>query len=417
MDITKKVVKLDSKPETYSVSKLNTYKQCSEKYKLTYIDKLRVFSASNSTIAGNLLHDALELYLHSDNKVSFIEVFEDQSKVSLIKRKFIIDNINTTTFNKLYSQLLEYSRDIRTLHHRASADYKGKNAIRTAKGDVPANPMMTSGWKEAAKNLSLDSRYKQLEEEFSYISTLNNVNLVEAFSDAYTLACNYATPEEIVETLFLEFPLSDYNYETKEFTNPVLMPDEYGGIDYELICLVSLLIESLKLKSNLVWYLLQLAATYKTKAIYLNGYIDWVGYVMFQGKKRFALIDYKSSKENLTVDKLEYHAQLLAYVYAVERLLGIEVEVIGVHSLRHKKLVLSLVGRDILEVANRSLFSKHKQIASCHFEKEHLPDSQYSSCLNNYGKPCEYLNICHPKMYNYLNPNSLSNQLESLLAS
>ena len=382
MDI-KKVITLDSKPSTYSVSRLNVYKQCSEKYKLTYIDKLRVFSASNSTIAGNLLHDALEVYLHSDNTNAFIPVFEEQSKVSLVKRKFVVEHINLTSFNKLYTELIEYSRDIKSLHDRASADYTGKNAIRTGKGDVPSNPSMTTGWKAAVKNLNLDGRYRYLEDEFSQISCLDSVNLVEAFTDAYTLASNYVTPTEIIETVALEFPLSDYNYETKEFVNPVLMPDEYGG----------------------------------ESGIYLNGFIDWMGYVQFQGKKRFALIDYKSSKENLTVDKLEYHAQLLAYVYAVEKLLGIEVEVIGVHSLRHKKLALALVDREILKIANRSLFSKHKQIAAGHFEKDHVPDSQYSKCLDNYGKNCEFMNICHPKMYNYLNPNSISNQLESLLAS
>lgn len=416
MDI-RKVITLDTKPATYSVSRLNVYKQCSEKYNLTYIQKLRVFSASNSTIAGNLLHDALEVYLRSDNTTAFIPVFEEQSKVSLVKRKFVVEHINLTSFNKLYAELIEYSRDIKSLHERASADYTGKNAIRTAKGDVPSNPSMTSGWKAAVKNLNLDGRYRHLEDEFSQISCLDSVNLVEAFTDAYTLASNYVTPEEIVETVALEFPLSDFNYETKEFVNPVLMPDEYGGIDYELISLASLLIEGVELSFNLILYIIKLVATYKTKAIYLNGFIDWMGYVQFKGKRRFALIDYKSSKENLTVDKLEYHAQLLAYVYAVERLLGIKVEVIGVHSLRHKKLALALVDREILEVANRSLFSKHKQIAACHFEKEHLPDSQYSKCLDSYGKNCEYLQHCYPKMYNYLNPNSLSNQLESLLAS
>lgn len=382
MNIDKTVVKLVSKPEVYSVSRLKLFSQCSQAYKYTYIDKIKVFSQSNSTIIGSLLHDSLEIYLHSDNSLPFIEVFEEQSKKTIVKRKYIVDNLDEVTYNRLYNQLIDYSRDIRTLHYRASAEYTGKNAIRTKDGKPPSNPMMTSGWKQAAKNLNLEERYSYLEEQFNYISNLPEVNLVEAFTEAYTLACNYETPKEIVETIALEFPLSDYNYETGEFTNAVLMPDEYGG------------------DSN----------------IYLNGYIDWMGYVNFQGKKRFALIDYKTSKENLTEDKLEYHAQLLAYVYAVERLLGIEVEVIGVHSLRHKKLALTLVDREILQEANRSLFSKHKKIAACQFEKDHLPDSQYSPCLNSFSRECPHLSLCYPKIYNKLHPESLSNQLESLLA-
>jgi hypothetical protein len=383
MDITKKVLQLDSKPEMYSVSRLKLFSQCSQAYKYTYIDKIRVFSQSNSTIIGSLLHSSLEIYLHSDNSLSFIKVFEEQSKKVFIKNKYIIENVEEATFNKLYNLLIDYSRDIRTLGFRASSECTGKNAIRTAKGDIPANPSMTSGWKQAAKNLNLDERYSYLNTQFNYISNSSDINIVEAFTEAYTLACNYETPSEIVETLFLEFPLSDYNYETKEFTNPVLMPDEYGG----------------------------------DLGIYLNGYIDWLGYVYFAGKKRLALIDYKTSKENLTEDKLQYHAQLLAYVYAVEKLLGLKVEVIGVHSLRHKRLALTLVDRDILQEANKSLFSKHKKIAACHFEKDHLPDSQYSVCLNMYNRECAFLQYCHPKIYNKLHPKSLLNQLESLLTS
>lgn len=383
MDITKKAVQLETKPEVYSVSRLKKYSECSQAYKYTYIDKIKVFSQSNSTIIGSLLHSSLEIYLHLDNSLPFIKVFEEQSKKVFIKNKYIIENVEEPTFNKLYNLLIDYSRDIRTLWFRASSECTGKNAIRTAKGDIPANPSMTSGWKQAAKNLNLDERYNYLNTQFNYISNSSDINIVEAFTEAYTLACNYETPPEIVETLFLEFPLSDYNYETKEFTNPVLMPDEYGG----------------------------------DLGIYLNGYIDWLGYVYFAGKKRLALIDYKTSKENLTEDKLEYHAQLLAYVYAVEKLLGLKVEVIGVHSLRHKKLALTLVDRDILQEANRSLFSKHNKIAACHFEKDHLPDSQYSPCLSSFGRECPHLALCYPKIYNKLHPESLANQLESLLAS
>ena len=381
MEFINTVTTLESKPESYSVSRLRTYTECSQAYKYKYVDKLKVFSASVSTIIGSLLHEALEIYLHPDNEIDFITVFETQSKLAFYKRKYIDENTDSAKFNKLYSNLLEYSRDIRTLHHRASADYKGKLAIRTKDGKPPSNPMMTSGWKEASKNLNLNQRYYELENEFKLISTLEGVSLVEAFTEAYTLASNYKTPKEIVETVALEFKLSDYNYQTKEFTNAVLMPDEYGG----------------------------------DTGIYLNGYIDWLGYVMFEGKKRFALIDYKSSKENLTADKLEYHAQLLAYVYAVEKLTGIEVEVIGVHSLRHKKLVMVKVDRDILQVANRSLFSKHKLIKAGHFYQEHLPDSQYSKCISSFGKECDFLAHCYPKFYNRLHPESISNQLESLL--
>lgn len=381
MIINKNIIKLDTKPETYSVSKLNKYSQCSQAYKYTYIDKLRVFSLTNSTIIGSLLHDTLEIYLNKETTKSCIEVFEEQSKLTFFNRKYIQQEIEQNIFNKLFKELIEYSRDVRTLWDRASADYTGKLPIRTKDGKPPSNPLMTTGWKQAEVNLCLKERYASLVDKFIDLSTTTEVNLVEAFTEAYNLASNYIKPKEIVETIALEFPLSDYNKETQELVNPVLMPDEFGG----------------------------------TEGIYLNGYIDWVGYVMFEGKKRFALIDYKSSKENLTVDKLEYHGQLLAYVYAVEKLLGIEVEVIGVHSLRHKKLSLVKVDRDILQVANESLFSKHTKIKACHFTKDHLPDSQYSPCISMFGRNCEYLQYCHSKMYNKLHPEALSSQLEKLL--
>ena len=371
-------MKLESKPEVYSFSKLSVYQQCSEKYKLTYIDKLRVYKLSKSTIIGELLHAALEVYL-VDSKHKFIDIFEQTSKAIFLK-SYIIKG-NEEELDRLFKKLNIYSRDIKTLWKRASADYKGKYPIRTKSGGIPSNPSMTTEWKQAEVNLQLKERYQKLQESFDYISVEKEVDLVDAYTEAYILALNYVTPVEMRKTLHLEFPLSKYDYETQELINPVLMPDEYGG----------------------------------KEGIYLNGYIDWIGYVYFEGKERFAIIDYKSNKESINEDKLEYHGQLLAYVYAIEKLMGKEVEVIGVHSLRHKKLVLTRVNREILEIANKSVFSKHKLIAAEHFEKEHLPNSQYSSCLNSFSRECEYLQYCYPKMFNKLHPNSVSNKIESLL--
>lgn len=380
-DYTPTIIKYDIKPPTYSATKLNTYSNCSQSYKYKYIDKIKAVKVSVSTIIGSLLHNSLEIYLHPDNNELFIYIFEIQSKLSLIDRKYIITEVDSNLYSKLYEELLEYSRDVHILNLRASSLYTGKYPIRTKDGKAPTNPLMTSGWKEAEKNLRLSIRKSKLDKEFKEISVVPEVSIVDAFSEAYTLATLYITPKEIVRTIALEFPISDYNYDTGELTNPVLMPPEFGG----------------------------------SEDIYFNGYIDWVGYVYYEGKERLALIDYKTSKENLTVDKLQYHSQLLSYVYALEKLLDIKVEVIGVHSLRHKKLALCKVDRDILKVANTSLFSRHLKIKDNHFYQEHMPDSQYSKCLNSFGRNCEYLSICHPKMYNTLHPNTIDAELDRLL--
>lgn len=151
------------------------------------------------------------------------------------------------------------------------------------------------------------------------------------------------------------------------------------------------------------------------EGIYLNGYVDWVGYVNFEGRQRLAVVDYKTSKENLTKDKLAYHVQLLTYAYALGRLLGQPIEVIGVHSLRHNKLVLTSVDKEIMQGATTALFSRHLGIKAGNFQKDYYPDSMYSPCLSLFGRECPFLQQCHPKMFYSLHPDALYAALEDLL--
>ena len=132
--------------------------------------------------------------------------------------------------------------------------------------------------------------------------------------------------------------------------------------------------------------------------VLLNGYVDWIGYINYGGKEKLAIVDYKSSKEELTPDKVQYNVQLYSYVYAYEYLTGETVDLIGIHNLRAGSLVLTPIDRNKMGIVLEALFTNHLLIKHKIFQKQ-IPDTSYAKCMNMYGKICPYLEFCYPDIY------------------
>ncbi len=374
-------IEVNEKPSYYSVSRLKSYSTCAEYYKLKYVDKIQTPSLSTATLIGSLCHDALEYFHSEDNQFRHLsEVFKVTSKKTLLERKIIDDNTPTEVLEELWMDAVSYAQDCLSLYERASERYSGPVPIRKKDGGIAASPTSTSVWKKAEEVLKLPERRDNIDQRALNLNPdMEGLSLASIFAEAFAICYRYQTPAAVVRTIAVEFPISDYNAEDGKVNNPVPMPAEFGG----------------------------------EAGMYLNGYIDWTGIVEFNGEEKLAIVDYKSSKEDMQADQVRYNVQLYSYVYAYELLTGEKVEVIGIHNLRSGRLVLVEVDRLIMQDALRNLFFKHKLIDAGMFYK-HIPDSGYSPCLAQFGKQCPYLKNCYPELYAKLNNVTPSNELERL---
>lgn len=353
--------------QRFSVSKIKTYKECSEMFKLKYIDKLDVYHQSTATLTGTLMHSTLEyLYGTEDDEVeTAVDAFFKVLPIEFGK-------LGIVSVESILGELLDYHQDIATLYKRASKNYKGIDAIRTGKGETPKVPEMTGVWKAECKRLRLEERKNLIDYTMqSSKNGMESVSITEVFSRAFNLASKYNTPSAFHEILYLELPLSNWDRNTNSLFNPTPFPD----------C--------------------------NHKDIYLNGYIDNISVVNIKGKLYNAVIDYKTSKEVFNESIVEHNQQLLMYAKGAEYLLGIPIDYIGILSLIKNDLVLVPVDKELQNEVIKGFNEVIDKTLSNEFTK-HYPDSKYSMCLNSFGGACPFLKNCWPKSFDYLNKNNFS---------
>lgn len=347
--------------KTFSVSRIKTYKECSQMYKLKYVDKLDSFVQSTSTVAGTLLHAALEyLYGADDPDVATAE----DCFFKILESEFV--NLGIVKVDGLLVELMSYYSDIEHLYTRASATYTGPDAIRTRSGAVPKAPEMTGVWKDAIKRLNLDKRKDLIDTTIQKSkSGMENVSIVDAFIKALNIIKNYRTPNTISDITALEMPLSEWDYENNVLRNAVPFPG----------C--------------------------KHPDVYLNGYIDNICKIKIGGREYTTIVDYKSSKETFDENIVKHNQQMLLYAAGVEYLTKEPVEYIGILSFLQKELIYVPVDKKIQEEVI-SIFNKViDKCISGEFNK-HVPDTKYAPCLNSFGGECPFLKHCWPEAYNYL---------------
>lgn len=352
--------------ERFSVSKIKTYKECSEMFKLKYIDKLDVYHQSTATLVGTLLHSSLEyLYSIEDDEVNNAQ----DAFFKILPIEF--GKLGIVSIESILGDLLDYHQDINNLYKRASASYKGIDAIRTGKGEVPKAPEMTGIWKAECKRLKLEQRKDLIDYTIQNSkSGLESVSITDVFTRAFNLASNYNTPDAFEEILYLELPLSKWDRNTNTLINAVPFP----------------------------------GAT--RKDIYLNGFIDNIAVVNVNGKQFNAVIDYKTSKEIFNDSIVEHNQQLLIYAAGAEHILNIPIDYIGILSLLKGDLILVPVDKELQNEVIKSFNQVIDKALGKQFTK-HYPDSKYSNCLNSFGGACPFLKNCWPKSFDYLNKNKL----------
>ena len=347
--------------QTFSLSRIKTYKEFSEMYKLKYVDKIDSYKQSTATVSGTFLHAALE-YLYGANDPEVATAKDAFFKI--LPQEFAA--LGITKGDGLLNELLDYYEDIKHLYTRASASYNGVDAIRTRNGSVPKAPEMTGVWKAAVKSLNLDERKYLIDNTMqSSKSGLEDVSIVDAFTKSLNIIGEYSTPVEISEIVALEMPLSEWDKEAEVLRNPVPFP----GCKHE--------------------------------GIYLNGYIDNISKIQVGSKTGIAIIDYKSSKETFDQNIVKHNQQMLLYAAGVEYVTGQTVDYIGILSFLQKELVYVPVDKEIqkevIEIFNKVI---DKCVAG-HFNK-HIPDTKYSPCMSSFGGECPFLKNCWPQSYNYL---------------
>jgi CRISPR/Cas system-associated exonuclease Cas4 (RecB family) len=353
--------------QRFSVSKIKTYKDCSQMYKLKYIDKLDSYIQSNATLVGTLMHATLEYLYGVDDKE--VQTAQD-AFFKILAPEF--SKLGFTSVESILGELLDYYQDINSLYLRASSNYKGIDAIRTGKGDVPKVPEMTGIWKSERKRLKLDERQYTIDHTIQTSkSGFEKVSITEVFSRALNLSNIYTTPNALEEILHLELPISHWDKSSNSLINAVPFPN----------C--------------------------KHKDIYLNGYIDNISKVRVDGKTATAVIDYKTSREVFNTSVVQHNQQLLMYAAAASELLNCDIEYIGILSLLRSELILVSIDKEI-QTEIITAFNKIIDKTINNDFVKHFPDTEYSTCLNNFGAPCPFLKNCWPNSYQYINRDKLS---------
>ena len=346
--------------QTFSVSRIKTYKECSQMYKLKYVDKLDSFVQSTATVAGTLLHAALEYFYGTED--AEVLTAED-AFFKILSPEFA--NLGITKGDSLVNELLQYHNDIKHLYERASATYTGPDAIRTKSGSVPKAPEMTGVWKAAIKQLKLDARKNLIDDTIKNSkSGMASVSIVDAFIKALNIIKGYRTPSIISSIEALEMPLSEWDYENNILRNPVPFPK----------C--------------------------KHPNIYLNGFIDKICKIRVGSKTYNTIVDYKSSKETFDENIVKHNQQMLLYAAGVEYITKEPVDYIGILSFLQKDLIYVPVDRKIQEEVI-DIFNKVIDKCVAGDFNKHVPDTKYSPCMNSFGGECPFLKHCWPDSYNY----------------
>ena len=345
----------------YSVSALNDYNQCSQYYKYKRIDKLDSVPFTDSTLVGNICHNALELFyekfvIGGNKKATLLKCFDHSLPQTLVETRVFH---KSDQVKDVIKDLLSYAHDSLSLHLRADKDYTGKDAIRKGDGGVAASPQKTKAWTEANEALNLDGKKNSILEAVLMINfdTLS-IDLPQIVSDAYYICYNYSVPENEREVVELELPFTELDKENYRILNPVYAP----GLEN----------------------------------IFVRGYIDKIAYYEYEGKDRLAVIDYKSSKADRESKCVSHDPQLLLYAYVVKILTGLEVELVGIHNLRSNTLALGKLDLDVQADILHNLFARHTLISEQVYFKQHFPYDSYSKCLNTFNKPCPFLGTCYP---------------------
>lgn len=318
--------------KSYSHSALEMYSQCGEKYRLWYIadPDNRPDNSNYHTLVGVHTHAILELFYKAPGSVLAVVAsdywanFLEEAKLGFVRK--LLD---------------EYRREYAQLKFRASKEYTGRDAIRTASGEVPKNLGMTASWQQALGASGLPKRKETLDKAAHRMGDIwKSVSFVDVYIDVCEIVGLHTKPLLIKDVLEVEYAFNVNMFGTE-----------------------------------------------------FKGFLDLVARTI-DGK--VVIIDWKTnSRTHKDSYKVAHHPQLLLYGWMYEHLTGTTPDQIAIGFLRANDLVVADYDP---ELAIETMARRDRLIDG--INKDVFPMAspvQFNSPCHNGKIVCPYLERCHPK--------------------
>ena len=343
-----------------SHSRLQVYNECSEKYNKQYVQKLQKDNEIQDYFEiGSLVHEVLEDHLDPTTSLTL----EDSYKLALplwLKK-------HSLSFNP--KDIFNISAIIGELMYKASARYKGEDAIRNKGGTPPADlrNYPPQSWTTALQKAGITTIKNDYDTAAGIQAPFFITNsLCYLVAEVYLLTQYFQLPEWYDHTIYVEFPIST------DDTNRVLFPG--------------------------------------TDDLYIRGFMDWV----FKTKEgQIVIADHKTSKGKPKPNDVLHHSQLNLYAYVYSELFGYWPDVLGIHHVRTNDFIMAAVDKEIVFNNLKRYEGIVRGINSKTFITHH-PDDFNSPCITKdwrskkVSKSCPFLINCWPT---YVEGMSLESQL------
>ena len=344
------------KERAYSFSRIEKYVKCSELYRLFYVDKpvARPVTDNVSTVMGGIVHETLEEY---DGPAI------QRAMPPLDILDIIWDNrLRELSMLHVKPELLRIADDVVRLHERASADYRGPDAIRDERGKPFKTPQRSKAWELAVKDLKLDVRRGAIDRLAATKSKpWTDVSLAEVYAESYNVLRGYPDP------------IAGMGLTVRAQEVPLSAPAQKGEAHMN------------DPKVNIVRL---------PDGALFTGYIDSI---CTDSMNRTYIIDHKTSKEAPTQTKVAHWEQLILYAWAHHQVWGFYPHYIGINHIRTGQLVLAHFNPALIEGALRRFMAAVQGVEQRVFVQQ-SPASYGAQCYKEFTKtPCEYLGYCHPE--------------------
>lgn len=336
--------------KAYSFSKIEKWLKCGELFRWLYLDKTvpKIATDNVATVAGSIVHEVLEVFHPTPTTMQVLDLLDGMWIAKLPDYSLV-------------TQLDEIRFDMARLYERASAAYRGPDAIRDENGKAYKAPLRSTAWRIAMERLDLPRRQDKIDKQGALLGKpFNTVSLSNVYSETYRILGNYANPiaQAGLTICATELAFSKINYkaETVEF------PVEFPGT-----------------------------------GIYYTGKIDAIA---IDVRGRLVLLDHKTSKPPApSPAEVANWDQLLLYCFAHEQVWGRLPDFMGINHIVTGKFVLVPVDPLLVQGAVRRAIQAVMAIEAGMFIQQ-SPGGYSSHCHNKFGTgPCDYLKHCHPAYF------------------
>lgn len=405
----------------YSYSKLTTYDRCSQLFKLIYVDNIP--EARQDTVAttlGSFCHAGLEAFYEDETgKV-------ESPYHALMSEGGIWDQeLKRSNLLMLRPDLVKYANHMAHLYGRASASYKGADAIRKSDGSIAMAPQMTGAWKAYCKKHGLDFLSRKLDNTAAKADKRwAAISLSDVFAQTVGIMHAYQNPKEIAAVVAIELPVSEQWFLAADKDNNPLIDTDGNPVKTSRTRGPHPMFRDENNRPTLVeieneFRMPELdEATGRLKRdeegnivfstdVLFNGYIDMLAR---NESGELLIIDHKTSSGKVpAVEKISRHEQLLVYGFIVYHLSGEMPSAIGINHLRSGRLILAPFSLEKAELAIERLCGNRRGAELNVFVKQD-PYGWGSKCIQDKKDSvdfCPGLKYCFPDVYESLSSEEM----------